>query len=78
MLYKFPDIASSATDNYSPHKLITYLTALASEFNTFYSKEKIAEPSDEFSGYKMALTKNTGLILKKGLYLLGIVAPEKM
>ena len=78
ILYKFPDIASSATDDYSPHKLITYLTILASEFNTFYAKEKIAEPSDEFSGYKIALTKTTGLILKRGLYLLGIVAPEKM
>lgn len=78
IIYRFPDIALSATNDYAPHKMIIYLTELASEFNTFYAKEKIADPTDEFSGYKMALTKVVGIVIEKGLYMLGMTAPEKM
>jgi arginyl-tRNA synthetase len=57
---------------------VTYLTELASEFNSFYAAEKIADPDDEFAPYKVAVASAVALTLKQGLWTLGIEAPERM
>lgn len=77
-LYRFPEIVERAGKEYAPHYIVTYLTELASLFNSFYAKEKIIDESDPISPYKIALTSATYEILKSGLYLLGITVPEKM
>lgn len=77
-LYRFPEVVAVVTEEDAPQKLATYLTELAGAFNTFYAQEKIADPSDEYAPYKLALTQAVGQTLKNGLWLLGIAAPEKM
>jgi arginyl-tRNA synthetase len=49
---------------------------LSNKFNLFYEKHKVIGTTDEES--KLALTRITGEVLKKGLYLLGIDAPTKI
>ena len=78
LLYRFPEVVERAGREYAPHHLVTYLTELASAFNSFYGKEKIFDKSDPSSPYKLALTETVAIILKNGLYLLGIKVPEKM
>lgn len=78
LLSRFPAIAESALWERSPHKMATYLTELAGEFNSFYAHEKIADVNDEFASYKTAVTKAVGITLEKGLWVLGIKAPERM
>jgi len=78
VLYRFPEVVEEATELHEPHRLISYLTELAGAFNSFYAKEKIADTSDEYAPYKASITEAVGVTLKKGLYLLGIEAPEKM
>jgi len=58
--------------------VVTYLTELASEFNSFYAAEKIVDPSDQFAPYKVAVATVVGQTLKQGLWALGIEAPERM
>lgn len=77
-LYRFNEVTSQVLENREPHHLVTYLLELASAFNTFYAKEKIADPSDEYAPYKLALTHAVGQTLRNGLWLLGIEAPERM
>ena len=78
MLCRFPEIAAKAGQEYEPHLITTYLTELAREFNNYYANNKIVEKNDEFSPYKIAITKAFSIIMKNGLWLLGIPAPEKM
>jgi len=70
--------AGSGQVEYAPHHIVTYLTELASIFNSFYAKEKIIDPSDGASPYKIALTQAVAYTLKSGLRLLGIKVPDKM
>ena len=77
-LYQFPEIIKKALAERAPHYLVTYLTELAGSFNTFYAKEKIADPADQYAPYKVLLTKAVGQTLKNGLWVLGIKAPERM
>lgn len=78
MMYQFPEVVERAGDEYSPHYIATYLIELSSSFNTFYAKGKIVDKEDINSSYKVALTEAFTIIMKNGLNLLGISAPEKM
>jgi len=78
MLYRFPEVVERAGKEYAPHHLVTYLTELASAFNSFYAKEKIVDENDSASPYKLAITSAVSHVLKNGLHLLGIKSPERM
>jgi arginyl-tRNA synthetase len=76
-LYRFPEVVEQAGREYAPHLLVTYLTELASLFNSFYANTKIIDESDS-SYYKLSLTQSVATILKNGLRLLGIKVPNRM
>ncbi|MBI4053892.1 MAG: arginine--tRNA ligase [Candidatus Doudnabacteria bacterium] len=78
MLARFPAVVARASLEYSPHHIAGYLQELSSRFNRFYAEEKIVDPKDPVSPHKVALTKATASVLKNGLGLLGIEAPEEM
>lgn len=77
-IYQFPEIIEKAQRERAPHHVVVFLTELASAFNTFYAHEKIADPTDEFAPYKLALAKAVRTTLKNGLWVLGIKAPQSM
>jgi len=78
MLSRFPEIIERAHKEFSPHYLITYLMELARVFNAYYAKVKIVDAADEYSPYKVALTAAFAQVMKNGLEVLTIQAPEKM
>jgi len=78
ILYRFPEVVERAGSEYSPHYIATYLIELASSFNNFYAQGKIVDKHDTHSPYKIVLTEAFSIVLKNGLNLLGIQAPEKM
>jgi len=77
-LYRFPEIVKRAGEEYEPHHISTYLMELSSAFNAYYANNKIVDKNDKFSSYKVALTEAFTVVMKNGLWLLGIKAPEKM
>ncbi len=78
IIYQFPEVVLQAQVERAPHHVVVYLTELAGAFNTFYAHEKIVDLEDPFASYKLALAGAVRIILKNGLYLLGIKAPERM
>ncbi len=78
LIYRFPEVVERAQKEYAPHHIVTYLISLASCFNVFYAEHRIADPDDRYSGYKLLLTESFQTVMKNGLYILGIDAPERM
>ncbi|MDQ5922622.1 MAG: arginyl-tRNA synthetase [Patescibacteria group bacterium] len=78
LLYKFPEVVARAEETFLPHHISTYLTELASAFNTFYSVSQIVNKSDPYSPYLVSITEAFYMTMRNGLYLLGIETPEKM
>jgi arginyl-tRNA synthetase len=78
MVYQFPEVIEAALIERAPHKVTGYLTELAATFNTFYAHEKIADHTDTYAPYKVAVAEAVQTTLKNGLWTLGIKAPEKM
>ncbi len=78
LLYMFPEMVERAAHDYAPNYIATYLIALAAEFNSYYAQNKIVDSKDTESPYRVALTEAVAHVLKNGLHILGIQAPEKM
>lgn len=75
-LAQFQEIIINAAKTYSPNILCNYLYDLASKFNTFYNKHRIIGGTNY--ELRVMITKGVGQVLKNGLNLLGISAPERM
>jgi arginyl-tRNA synthetase len=75
-IYRFPEAVLEATQNYAPNLICNYLYDLAQKFNFFYHKHRILESDQQ--DFRLVLTMATGQVLKNGLTLLGIAAPERM
>lgn len=78
MLYQFPEVIARAYESLEPHHIATYLTELASAFNSFYGNTQIINTEDSNSAYRVLLVEAFFNTMKNGLYLLGIKTPEKM
>lgn len=78
LLYQFPEIVERAQNSFEPHFVATYLTELASAFNTFYANTQVINKTDPYSPYHLALVTAFRETMQNGLYLLGIETPEKM
>ena len=76
VLIHYPETVRDAANNYSPHILANYLFSLAQEFNSFYNAERVL--GHERERVRLVLTEAVGKVIKNGLKLLGIEAPEKM
>ncbi len=77
LLYRFPEIIERAGAEYAPNYIATYLTELAASFNNFYAHEQVLEDSPEAS-YRLAIVEAFKTVMRNGLTILGIAAPEKM
>ncbi|MBU6390542.1 arginine--tRNA ligase, partial [Patescibacteria group bacterium] len=78
LLYRFPEVVERAAREYAPHLIAAYLIEVSGAFNSFYAERQIVNAADPLSPYKVALTKIFSLIMKNGLWLLGISVPEHM
>ncbi len=79
LLLGFHNVVIGATENYKPALLCTYLYEVAKRFNLFYHECSIGNAETlQLKSARLALAFATGEILKKGLSLLGIPAPNRM
>ena len=78
-LLRFDAAVWDALDGYQPHKLCTYLYDLASDFTSFYEHCPVLKAVDESTrDSRLHLSDITARVMKQGLDLLGISAPEQM
>ena len=78
-LSSYPSIISEAASNYSPALLANYLYELVKQYGHFYQTIPILiEPNRDVKSGRLLLSYNVAKVIKSGLSLLGIEAPEKM
>lgn len=78
VLDRYSDVVAEAAVRYSPSIVTSYLFELAQAFNLFYQKCPILKEASERKSFRLGLTITTGKVIKHGLYLLGIQAPDQM
>jgi len=75
----FPDAVYESTIGMAPHSIARYLQDLASIFHSFYNKCKVLDADNiELTKARILLVDCVRIVLRKGLSILGISAPESM
>lgn len=77
-LLGFPDVIELAARHMEPHRVITYLNELASDFTSFYHDCRIIGEEQELMDARAELARATAQVLANGLGILGITAPDRM
>ena len=77
-LFEFPEIVSISAENYEVHKIANYLEELASSFHKFYTECRIIGSEKNLAEARISLAVATQIVLKNGLSILGVSAPERM
>ncbi|EEB74539.1 arginine--tRNA ligase [Thermococcus sp. AM4] len=78
LLAKFPEVIESAGRDIKPHLVPAYLNELASLFNKFYMDHPVLKAEEGVKEERLLLVLAVKQVLRNGLELLGIEAPEKM
>lgn len=75
---EFPETLSVAAKECAPHTLCFYLKDLAGDFHAFYNAERVLVEDEAVRNARLALLLAARQVLRNGLDLLGVSAPEKM
>ena len=77
-LSSYPETVADAASDLAPHTIANYLKELASELHSYYNEYKFLIEDEAVKIARLSLIAATQQVLKNGLYLLGVSAPEKM
>ncbi|HEX5362629.1 MAG TPA: arginine--tRNA ligase, partial [Gallionella sp.] len=74
----FPEVIERAAEELAPHLVAFYLKDLAAEFHSYYNASRFLVDDEQVKLARLALIEALAQVLKNGLALLGVSAPEQM
>ncbi len=77
-LAKYPEMLSSAAQDFAPHDVTFYLRELAACYHSYYDAERILVDDESVKNARLALVCATAQVLHNGLAVLGVSAPVTM
>ncbi|HHV38730.1 MAG TPA: arginine--tRNA ligase [Tepidimicrobium sp.] len=77
-LYQFPAVVTDALNKYEPSIITRHIVEITKAFNKFYNSCPVLSAEEELRKARLMLVYVTKVVLKTGLDLLGIAAPDRM
>jgi len=74
----FPELVQTSAASLETHRLTYYLTELVSDFHRFYKEHRIIGDDPERSQARLHFVTSIRTVIRNGLRLLGVTAPERM
>jgi len=78
LLAQSTDVVEDAARALEPHRIVFYLIDLASEFHRFYNRHRVLTEDTQRTAARLYLARAVQLVVRSGLNLLGVQAPDKM
>ncbi|MBR5225187.1 MAG: arginine--tRNA ligase [Clostridia bacterium] len=79
LIARFPEVVSKAMEINEPYLITRHTTSLAQAYNKYYFEHRIMDENDAAgTSARLALTAAVRDVIKTGLYLIGVEAPERM
>lgn len=75
---RFTETIESSARLRSPHMMAHYLHSLATDLHSYYNAHQFLVKDENMRNARLNLIQATGIVLRKGLGLLGVSAPEEM
>ena len=77
-LLEYPDAVENAARDLAPHLVAFYLRELAAEFHSYYNATRLLVEDENVKRARLALAASVRQVLRNGLALLGVSAPDSM
>lgn len=77
-LIDYPEVIENAARELSPHLIAFYLRELAADFHSYYNATRILVEDEDVARARLALAGAVRQVVRNGLSLLGVSAPERM
>ena len=77
-LSRYPEIVEQAALNRAPHSLVHFLRDLANTLHTYYNAEQFIVEDAALRNARLTLVLAVQQVIRNGLTLLGVSAPESM
>lgn len=74
----FPQVIESAAEDLAPHMVAFYLKDFAADFHSYYNASRFLVEDEQVRLARLALIAAIAQVIRNGLALLGVSAPEKM
>ena len=78
LISRFPDVIREAADRCEPSLITRAVTSVAQAYNKYYYEHRILDDDPAATAARVALTRAARDVIRTGLYLIGIEAPERM
>lgn len=78
LLARFPEEITDAAGAFEPHRIATFLMRLAQAYHRFYAEHRVLSEDGTEANTNLALCDCVRVVMKNGLRLLGVSAPERM
>ena len=78
LLGRYPELIDEAAASHEPHQLAQYLRELAGAFHTYYNAHTFLVEDPALRNARLALITATRQVIRNGLSILGVSAPESM
>ncbi len=75
---RYGDVLRSSAEQLAPHRVTYYLMGLASLFHAYYNKHRVLSDDAPLTQARLGLISAVQTVIRNGLTLLGVSAPEKM
>jgi arginyl-tRNA synthetase len=77
-LLDFPALVAGAAEALEPHRVATYLHDTAGRIHLWYHKAHVLDEPEELMKARLLLARASQIVLRNGLAMLGISAPDRM
>jgi arginyl-tRNA synthetase len=77
-LLDYPSLVAGAAEALEPHRVASYLHDTAGKIHLWYHKSHVLNEPEPLMRARLVLVRASQLVLRNGLELLGITAPERM
>ena len=77
-LARYPEVVAGSAEFMEPHRITFYLMNLASVFHAYYKKHRVLTDESDLTNARLYLVQAVRKVIRNGLGLLGVSAPEKM
>lgn len=74
----YPELIENAALDLAPHRLVFFLQTLAGQFHSYYNKYRVISNDSELSQARLWLAEAMQIVLRNGLQLIGVKAPDVM
>jgi arginyl-tRNA synthetase len=78
LMGRYPEVVRKSALSMEPHRITFFLMDLAAAFHAYYNRHRVLGEDADLSRARLLLVRAIQMVIRNGLALLGVAAPDRM